>query len=444
MDVTEYSAPVGKAPSAVEASGVRTPEAPLQGMRILLLTTHFPPERTGNAPLLGELCQDLASSGHVVRVLAGPAEHHVPDLPKRYRRFGLSREQMGPIAVTRVNGIPIPWAWPRRLMVLSWFPVAAFWVGLAMGRCDVILCPSPPLWLGITAKLLSRVQGVPYVYVVQDLWPDAPIRLGLVRSRALICMLRAIEQTVYRGARRIITIMPTMTRRLVQLGVPPDKIDEIANWVDVDFFGRALTLRLQAFRASLALNADDVLVLYSGNMGRSHPVGLVVQAAVFLRHRADIHFLLVGAGHGLAPAKAAAVAAGLQNVCFLDFQPREMLPEMLASADIAVVTQLSGMGAFSLPSRMYMFMAAGLCIVGSFDADSGAAELLREAGCGLQVDPSDAKGLAAALVRLADDSELRRQLGAAGRDYVLRCCARQAATASYERSLLRVAGAQVD
>jgi colanic acid biosynthesis glycosyl transferase WcaI len=213
-------------------------------------------------------------------------------------------------------------------------------------------------------------------------------------------------------------------------------MEEIPNWVDVGFFATPAAPAEPSFRTRLGLEPDDVLVLYSGNMGRSHPLTLVVQAAARLRERENLKFALIGAGAGLAPAKAEAEAAHLSSIRFLPFQPRAALPDVLAGAGIAVVTQLSGMGAFSLPSRMYMFMAAGLPIIGSFDADSGAAELLASAQCGIQVNPNEPDWLAAAIARLADDLGLRRRLGEAGREYVLRCCDRRMAGTSYERVLL--------
>jgi colanic acid biosynthesis glycosyl transferase WcaI len=411
-------------------------------MRILLLTTHFPPELTGNAPLLGELCEDLVAYGHQVKVLAGPAEHNVGELDRRYRRPGLCRERLAGAPVVRVNGLPFGGSrWAHRLFVLVWFPIIASVAGLFMGKADVILCPSPPMWLGITARLLAMVRRVPYVYVVQDLWPDAPILLGLVRSKPVICVLRWLEQRVYRGARRVVTITEAMARRLVELRVPPTKIDTIQNWIDVDFFAAERSAD-GPLRTEIGAGAADVVVLYSGNMGRSHPVDLVVEAARVLRDRKGMHYALIGAGAGLLPAQEVKRQAQLETVHFLPFQPRESLPRVLADADIAVVTLRGGMGAFSLPSRMYMFMAAGLPIVGSFDADSGAAALLRGSGCGLLVAPDDREALAAALARLADDPALRRQLGQAGRDYVNRNCRREAATASYEKALSQALGSR--
>jgi colanic acid biosynthesis glycosyl transferase WcaI len=407
-------------------------------MRILLLTTHFLPELTGNAPLLGELCEDLVARGHQVRVLAGPAEHNVAELDQRYLRFGLCREQLAGVPVVRVNGLPFRGSrWAHRLFVLVWFPVIAFAVGLVMGKADVILCPSPPMWLGVTARLLGTVRRAPYVYVVQDLWPDAPILLGLVRSKPVICLLRWLEQRVYRGARRVVTITEAMAQRLLQLRVPPEKLDLVQNWIDVGFFAAERSAE-GPLRVATGAGAGDVVVLYSGNMGRSHPVDLVVGAARLLRHRKGMRFALIGAGAGLAPAQEMARNAQLESVRFLPFQPRASLPLLLADADIAVVTLRGGMGAFSLPSRMYMFMAAALPIVGAFDADSGAAALLQASGCGLLVPPDDAAALAAGLARLADEPALREQLGRAGRDYVERHCRREMATARYEETLRRV------
>ena len=404
-------------------------------MRVLLLTTHFLPELTGNAPLLGELCEDLTARGHEVKVLAGPAQHNVGELGPQYRRWGLCRERLAGVPVVRVNGLRFRWnRWVERLFLLVWFPCAAFWVGLGVGKCEVILCPSPPLWLGLTARALAFLRRVPYVYVVQDLWPDAPILLGLVRQKPIVGVLRWIEQLVYRGARRIVAISDPMRRRLLELGVADEKIDEIPNWIDVDFFATPGT-KAGSLRTALGVGEREVVVLYSGNMGRSHPVDLVVKAAALLRERKDLHYALVGAGAGLAPARELAEQEQLETVHFLPFQPRAQLPAALAGADIAVVPLLRGMGAFSLPSRMYMFMAAGLPVIGCFDASSGAAELLREAGCGLHVEPNDPAALADAVRTLADDPDLRHRLGEAGRAYVNAHGRRQTATQQYDECL---------
>lgn len=406
-------------------------------MRILILTTHFLPELTGNAPLLGELCEDLVSRGHQVTVLAGPAAHNTSPLDGRYRRLGLCRELLAGVPVVRVNGLSFGGSrWVNRLFVLVWFPIVACWVGLFMGRCDVILCPSPPLWLGLAARLLGWAHRVPYVYVVQDLWPDAPILLGLVRNRGLVYLLRAIEQIVYRGARRVIAINAAMGERLLELGVSRTKLEIIQNWVDADLFSSGAVPRPGPLRRQIGAGAEDTVVLHSGNMGRSHPVDLVVEAAGILRQRERLRFAFVGAGMGLRSAHEVAARMRLSNVHFLPFQPRQQLASVLGDADIAVVTLRAGMGAFSLPSRMYMLMAAGLPIVGSFDANSGAAILLRDAGAGILVRPDSSGALAEALEVLADQPSLRRRLGQAGRAYVAQQCRREVATGRYEAVLL--------
>jgi colanic acid biosynthesis glycosyl transferase WcaI len=405
-------------------------------MRILLITFQFPPERTGNAPLLGELCEDLSARGHEVTVLAGQVHHSFRFVPKEYRRGCISRERRHGASVVRVNAPLTADMWTNKLIGFVVFPTAAVILGTLMKRRDVILCPSPPLWLGFAASLVSFLKRAPYVYVVQDLWPSAPVRLGLWRNRLLIRFFSWMERWVYAKASHLIVVAEAMRRDVRAAGAPNDKITTIENWIDVAFI-RALP-KDNEFRRLVAPNGESV-VLYSGNMGHSHAIDVVIEAARLLSHRPGVRFVLVGEGTQKPRLEETARELGLRNVLFLPLQPRSRLAEVMAAADISLVPLRRGLSVASLPSKIYTIMASGRPLVATLDRDEAAWQLVEKARCGLLVEPEDPQALASAIDRLLSEPALGQQLGENGRRYAEDFCTRQSSTRAYETVLRRAA-----
>jgi len=397
-------------------------------MKVLLITFQFPPERTGNAPLLGELCEDLAAAGHEITVLAGPVHHSFRFVPREYRRGIISRERRHGAFVIRANAPLTADMWTNKLIGFVHFPTAVVILGCLMKRRHVILCPSPPLWLGLAASLVSALKQCPYVYVVQDLWPSAPVRLGLWRNRLLIKFFSWMERWVYARAAQVIVVADTMRRDVRAAGAPDDKISTIENWIDTSFI-RPLS-KDNGFRRQVAADGDSV-ILYSGNMGHSHAVDIVIQAARLLSDRPNVRFVLVGEGTRKPGLEQMAKDLGLNNVVFLPLQPRERLPEVMAAADISLVPLRRGLSTASLPSKIYTIMASGRPMVATLDRDEAAWRLVEKARCGLLVEPEDPKALASAIVRLLTEPGLARELGENGRRHAELHCGRASSTGAY-------------
>ncbi len=405
-------------------------------MRILLLTLQFPPEMTGTAPLLGELCEDLRRSGHEITTLAGPVHHNFENLPERYRSRCVTREFLAGAQVTRFNMPLTGNMWANKLMGYVYFPVAATIAGVLLRRHDVILCPSPPLWLGLAARIIAGARRTPYVYVAQDLWPSAPVRLGLWRNRLLIAFFGWMERYVYTRAERVVVIAEKMTETVKAAGMPEDRITTIENWVDVNFIRPGE--RDNGFRREVA-SPDDFVVLYSGNMGHSHAIDVVLRAAELLREHEDIRFVLVGAGTQKPRLVRMAEELRLENVVFLPLQPRDRLPDVIAAGDICVVPLRKGLSTASLPSKMYTYMAAGRPLVATLDRGESAWDLVQRAECGILVEPEQPADLAEAILTLYHDPALRQRLGAKARRYAETYCDRKVCTRAYEKMLREAA-----
>jgi glycosyltransferase involved in cell wall biosynthesis len=405
-------------------------------MRILLVSFQFPPEMTGNAPLLGELCEDLHARGHQVTAIVGPLHHSFEETPARYRSRWLTREFLSGAEVLRVNMVLTRSMWANKLLGYVYFPLAATLLGLLQARHDVILCPSPPLWLGLAARCVSLLRRTPYVYVAQDLWPSAPVRLGLWRNKLLILFFSWMERYVYTRAKRVVVIAERMREDVRAVGVPEERITTIENWVDCSLIHPLE--RHNAFRRAVA-SPDDFVVLYSGNMGHSHAIDIVLRAAERLKEHGEIRFVLVGAGTQKLRLMQMANKLELTNATFLPLQPRERLAEVIASADICLVPLRKGLSTASLPSKIYTYMAAGRPLVASLDPGESAWCLIEKADCGVLVEPGRPDQLAEAILDLRGDPELRRRYEENARRYAELNCDRAICTRAYEEMLEAVA-----
>jgi colanic acid biosynthesis glycosyl transferase WcaI len=284
-----------------------------------------------------------------------------------------------------------------------------------VGSYDVVLTPSPPLTNGLAAFLLSRLRGVPYVYNVQDIYPDVAIRMGVLTNPRVIAFFKRMESFVYYRAAAVSVISEGFRRNLLGKGVPDDKIEIIPNFMDTDFV-RPLP-RHNGFSAEHGLD-DRFVVLFAGNVGMSQGLMKVLDTARLLEDHEDILFLIVGNGAAKPGLQDYAEDLGLENVRFLPFQPHEDLPEMYASSDVCLVPLRKGFTGESVPCKVFTITAAGRPLIASVDRDSDTYRFVEKAECGLWVEPENPDALAEAILTLYHDPDRRERLGRNGRAHV--------------------------
>ncbi len=419
-------------------------------MKILIVNIYFHPDPTGTGLVITELARDLVAQGHAVTVITSVphyAGRPARDWKPKGARAGWSlwREDcLDGIRVIRTAVyVPRRKTFASRALNYATFSALAIAAGLRCGAQEVILCTSPPLSLGISAWLLSRLKRVPFVFNVQDIYPDAAILMGMVRQPLLIALFRGLERFVYRRASLVTVISEGAKRNLLAKGAPDEKVVVIPNWVDVEFV-RPMPPD-NSFRRGLAGTGAEpqLVVMFAGNIGLIAGLETVLAAAAELRHRPEIRFVIVGEGNAKADLKARAAAMGLSNVLFLPTQPREILPEVLAAADVHLVTLKRQMSTTSVPSKSYGIMASGRPMVAAVDPDSEVWQLVEAAAAGLCVPPEDPVALARAVEALCDDPERRQRLGENARVYVVNHNEKRELTAVYGRTLKAVARKKV-
>jgi colanic acid biosynthesis glycosyl transferase WcaI len=299
----------------------------------------------------------------------------------------------------------------------------------------VLLASNPALHAGLAFAALGPWRHKPSVFSVHDVYPDAGVDLGIFRHRAVIAAVAGLERYCLQQAASVRILSESFAGPLERLGVPGSKLSLIYDWVDTDLIHPLP--RKNPFSREHGLD-DKYVVLYAGNIGLSQGLEHVLAAAGLLTGHGQIQFVLVGDGASRQHLETQAREAELSNVTFLPFQPRDRLPEVLASADVSLVTLQRGAAVRSLPSKTFSVLASGRPLVASLDEGSDAWNLVQRARAGLCVLPESPALLAEAILVLKNDVALARELGKNGRAYALRHHSPEAAAARFEELLATV------
>ena len=388
-------------------------------MRILFLTMYYKPDSAATGIVMASLAEQLAEQGHDVRVVTGMPHYSTNSVWKEYRRKWWVRERQGKILVQRVWSYVPPdkdKLLPRFFSYLS-FTLTSALAGLLMPRPDVIVTPSPspPLTNGVSAYLIGRMRGVPFVSNIQDIYPDVAIRMGVMKNPAAIAGYKKLERFVYAHSRAITVISEGFRCNLAAKGVPDDKMTVIPNFIDADFISPSP--RRNAFSAEQGWD-DKFVVLFAGNVGMSQGLDTVLESATRLQDIPDLLFAIVGNGASKPALVTQAEALGLKNVQFLPYQVHDRVPELYASMDIGLVPLRRGFTNDSVPSKLFTIMGVARPMIAGVDSHSETAQVIADSGCGLRVEPEDADALAGAVRALYDDRERCAEMGRRGRLHV--------------------------
>jgi colanic acid biosynthesis glycosyl transferase WcaI len=264
-------------------------------------------------------------------------------------------------------------------------------------------------------------------------FPEVAVELKRLDNPALVGALRLAIRLYLERADRVVAIGDTMRVRLEQKGARPDRVVVIPNWVDTQVL--APRPRDNTWARERGWH-ERFVVMHSGNIGHAQNLDALIRAATFLRDLDRLTIALIGGGARRDELKRLARVLEADAVQFIGYQPREVLPESLSSADLHVVGLARGLSGYVVPSRLYGILSVGRPVIVAADADSETAQVVDRVGCGVVVSPGRPE-LLAEQIRRAYDGELDLEaMGARGREYVTREADRLVAVARY-RTLLR-------
>ena len=402
-------------------------------MRILFMAQCYAPEDVSAAILITELAVDLARRGHCVSVITGAPNYPQGRVFKGYRNGLYKVETLDDVRIIRTWSYISPskksWA---RLLHYGTYSATAFYGGLFAGRPDVIVSYSPPLPLGPSAGFLSRALPPPLVGEHEALVPPSANSGGVQTNKRVINFFLGMERFLYGHSQFISVISKSFRRTLLSKGVPASKIEVIPVWADPDAV-RPMQ-KENGFRQKHGLSHKFV-VMYAGNIGLTSSLEDVLHAAELLREQTDIQFVMVGEGVKKEALETEMQTRQLKNVLFLPFQPREIFSEMLAAADLNLVTLNADSALSSMPSKVFNVMASARPIVSVAPPESELTQIVTEAGCGWNVPPGSPEKLAEAILQLKASESALIQMGQNGRACLEKNYARNHCVDAYEKML---------
>lgn len=405
-------------------------------MNILVLCPHYAPDVAPTGEVMTQIAEGLVARGHRLHIVTSLPwyQHHAIEPGWGGRAIRHTDTEWG--RITRVHPFPTDKSnVPARALAFAGFTALSGMAGLvSRSRPDVVLAMSPPLTLGAAGLAAAKAHRVPFVFNIQDVFPDVAVEVGAITNPQVIAAASWLERETYLRADAV-TVLSDDLRDNVAAKIAgrrgaagsPDKVRVIPNFIDTEWIRPAP--KENAYRRDHGLVGKTV-VMYAGNVGYSQSLELVLAAATHLVHDPDVVFVINGGGSARADLEVR--AAGLPNVRFVDMQPKDRLPEVAAAADVHVVPLRAGLARSSVPSKLYTILAAGRPVVASVDAGTEVARTVEGAGAGIAVPPDDPEAFSKAIERLVQAPGEAEAMGLAGRRFVERWASPAAVAEAYD------------
>lgn len=401
-------------------------------MNILLLPPYFKPEQMASSHLNDHRYCAFSQMGYKMLLHTPTPTRGVSDeIRAEYRarkhevmynemmevyRFSMFREGSNPIQ--------------RALRyVFCW--CVQFWKGLCAKDIDLIYLASTPPIQGVLGGLLKKIKKVPFVYNLQDIFPDSLAGTGLAKKGGLLWKIgRVIENFTYRNADKIIVISEDFKRNIMAKGVPEEKIVVVYNWVDeeaVKHVPREENILFDRY----GLDRSKFYITYSGNIGLTQNMDMLLEVAKeFETAEPDIQFVLIGEGAYKKRVQEIIAEKNISNVTLLPFQPYEDISHVFSLGDMGLVISKPGVGENSVPSKTWSILSASRPVLANFD-ENELKTIVAENKCGIFTKAGDKVAFTDAILKLYKDRQLCEEYGRNGRKFIMKNLTRAVGTQKY-------------
>lgn len=360
-------------------------------MNILLIHQYFLEENDPGGSRWNEFTRVWTEQGHTVTVLGGMMHYNGKEKIAEYKGKKFVKKQQGAVTVWRCH---VSEAYNKHFVGRLWgyfsFMFSSLYAGLfkAKGKFDVVIVTSPPLFVGASGYLVSRLRGMPFVFEVRDLWPESAIDTGVLTNKLVIKLAYWVEGFIYKRARLINVLTPAFYTALRdKKGIAESKLIQISNASDFSLSEKLLhTFEREAFRKQHDLDGRFVIT-YVGAHGVANHLEQALDAGEAL---ADTNVLFLMIGQGMEKDRLIKMAADrkITNVRFLDSVPKaEVFCYILASEMGASILKRVDTFKTVYSNKTFDYMSCKRPILMAIDGVS--RELVEAAGAGTYVEPEN-------------------------------------------------------
>lgn len=404
-------------------------------MRVLLLPSYFLPEGVSSPYISWNRNKAFVDEGWDIVVYTPiPCRGISENLRKEYKSRKYERMLNGKMIIHRFNLIyekknPISRAFRYLIQNIKQFNRAVFYKDAR--SCDIMFVASTPPTQGAMAALVKKFTGKPFVYNLQDIFPDSLVGAGLSQKDSVLWKLgRVIENFTYKHADKIIVISEAFKRNIMAKGVPEDKIEVIYNWVDENAVVHIEKEENPLFE-ELGIARGAFYVVYAGNLGHAQNVQVLLDAAEILHDEQSVQFLIFGTGGLKSDYERFVKEHNLNNVRFFPLQPVEKVSQVYSLADASLVSCKKGLGGSAMPSKTWSIMSAATPVLCSFDKGGDLQHIIEDSQAGLFSNAGDPNALAENIMKFYNDRNMCRQYGLNGRKFIEANLTKEVGTSKY-------------
>lgn len=410
-------------------------------MKVLQLTGYFLPEKAASIYLVENRLEAFANEGfdmviHASRPTRGLSDEEYAEYKNRkeemmydgklrVHRFAMYREGKNPVL---------------RAMRYSFNWIIQLWYGLTEKNVDCVYLESTPPIQGLLGSLLKIFRNIPFVYCLQDIFPDSLAGTSLAKKGGLLWKIgRVIEDFTYKHADKIIVISEDFKNNIMAKGVPEDKIVVVYNWVDQNAVVDIPREKNKLFD-KYNIDREKFYIEYSGNIGLTQNMDMLLEVMKELKTtHPDIGLVLVGEGAYKAQVEEIVKRDELTNVTMIPFQPYEDISHVFSLGDAGLVISKPGVGANSVPSKTWSIMSASRPVLANFD-ENELKDILAGNECGIFTKAGDKEAFKQSIIKLYENRDLCKKYGTNGRQFVMDNLTREVGTQKYVDVIKEVCG----
>ena len=410
--------------------------------KILVFSAYYEPEIFPSRYLLKNLCESLANNNHRVELFVPLPTRGIDDnIRKQYlynttevkcngnliiHRFWLPKEKKNPL----LRAI-------RYLAMNLLFIIKSRNV-----KADIVFVQSTPPTQGVMAAIISKLKGIPFVYNLQDVFPDSLVNAGMTKKNSLMWKIgRIVENFTYKNADKIIVISQNIKENICNKGVLLNKIEVISNWVEEDIV-KPISKDNNFLFDSFNLDKELFYIVYAGSLGYAQNIDIIINSAKRISENKKIRFLIFGNGKNYELYKRMIVEQNLNNINIYSLQPYEKTSYVYGLGDACLVTCNKGTGYGAMPSKTWNIMACGKPVIANFDSNTDLEQLINANDVGIFTNCNDVDSMVEAILKYYNNPNLKLQHGFNARKYILENLTKKVGTRRYIKLLKSVQGAK--
>jgi colanic acid biosynthesis glycosyl transferase WcaI len=383
----------------------------MQKPTVLFINKVYPPSKGATGRVLRDLAHAFARDGWKVTVLVtGQEEEYFTEGQVTVRKIAVKSGKT-----------------PARLLMI-W--IKLLWAALTMERHRMIITLTDPPMLVVLGRIVAQFKKSSHMHWCQDLYPDILPALGTNLPQWVVGFLRKTARRAMRSCDKVVVVGRCMAKHLAHTGFDMAKVSVIPNWPDFELTPAA-AVKMRAPKSATQLSFKSTSskafvsgkslfsshpfffdetpkfrVLYSGNLGRAHPVSTIIDAAAILQDsNPEIEFVFVGDGAGFEQIATARSRRGLDNIRLLPSQPLSRLKDLMEGGDVHLISMKHEALGMLVPSKLYAALAAGRPCIFIGPENSETAKVIHEFGAGMVISQGQSKALVAEILKLRYDGD---------------------------------------